>query len=87
MAVELNKARAPSRCCARRWDVPPGPVGALRADVDRLHQPIAFTNLTKAASKEPAAVVKPAIAKELSLNAWYAQGVGPIKVTADGTTQ
>ena len=47
---------------------------------------IVFTDVTKAASKELAAAVKPVIAKELSLTTWYAPGVGPIKVTADGYT-
>jgi hypothetical protein len=47
---------------------------------------IAFTNVTKAASKELAAAVKPALAKELSLTEWYAPGVGPIKGTAAAFT-
>jgi hypothetical protein len=49
-------------------------------------QSIAFTNVTKAASKELAAAVKPAIAQELSVTAWYAPGIGPIKTSADGYT-
>ncbi len=49
-------------------------------------QSIAFTNVTKAASKELAAAVKPAIAKELNVTAWYAPGIGPIKTSADGYT-
>ncbi len=47
---------------------------------------IAFTNVSKAASRELAAAVKPAIAKELTLDAVYAPGVGPIKITAAGYT-
>jgi hypothetical protein len=47
---------------------------------------IAFTNVTKAASKELVAAIKPAIAKELSIMAWYAPGIGPIKTSADGYT-
>ncbi len=47
---------------------------------------IAFTNVSKAASKELAAAVKPAIANELTVNAWYAPGVGPVKITTASYT-
>jgi len=47
---------------------------------------IAFTNVSKAASKELANAVKSAIAKELSITAWYAPGVGPIKSTVGDYT-
>jgi hypothetical protein len=45
---------------------------------------IAFTNISKAGSKELAAAIKPLIAKALSATAWYAPGVGVIKNSVDG---
>jgi hypothetical protein len=47
---------------------------------------IAFTNVSKAASRVLAGAVKPTIAKELTLDAVYAPGVGPIKIAAAGYT-
>ncbi len=62
------------------------PMGTFRhvLSLRSVLQSIAFTNVSKAASKELAAAFKPAIAKELSLTAWYAPGVGPVKTTTDG---
>jgi hypothetical protein len=45
---------------------------------------IAFTNISKADSKELATAIKPLIAKILTATTWYAPGVGDIKNSLDG---
>jgi hypothetical protein len=46
----------------------------------------AFTNISKAASKELAGEIKPLIAKELQSTTWYAPGVGPVRIDLAGFT-
>ena len=49
-------------------------------------QSVAFTNITKAVSKELGAAIKPTITKELSTVAWYAPGLVRSRTSAGGYT-
>ena len=72
-----------------------GSVGTLQTSMGTFHhliavqsmvKAIAFTNVAKGASKELAAAIMPTIEKELRATTWYAPGVGPVKITAGGST-